>query len=293
MGFVFKHLGLINDNFVTISSRLVFNATLPILIFLKVSTSSSLDTIPVDGVGIIYGVTIGVFVLTWWLAKHCIQRGADLGAFLQGSYRGNFATVGLAASAGIYGSEGLALAALFLAFVVPLFNVLGLVALLVPQGKERRLSRVQLIKELFLNPIMVAVILAIPLAYFSISLPIWATNTGQYLAQLTIPLALLGVGANMQFHGRDYSLTQACIASAIKIIVLPLAGIAIALILMLPAQTVGILFIFFACPTTMASFIVAQALGANEKLASAIVVISTCISPLTMVVGLNLLALIS
>jgi predicted permease len=216
-----------------------------------------------------------------------------MGAFMQGLYRGNFATVGLAASANLYGPEGLSQAALFLAFVVPLYNILGVIALSIPIGREHNITPYNIIKEIFLNPIVIGVIIAIPFAWFDIIIPSIISNTAAYLAELTIPLALLGIGGVLTFKNRDYSLTQAVTASLIKTVIFPVIGMCVAISLQdhfsFSQQTMGILFILFACPTTSATFIMAQAMGANGRLASAIVVISTCFAGLTMGAGLYLL----
>ncbi len=289
LGVLLKRWGVINANFISVSSKLVFNLTLPALIFLKVSSLDSSAPVPFSIVAIIVSVTVGVFIVTWLIAARWIASGASLGAFMQGSYRGNFATVGLAASAGVYGVDGLSQAALLLAFVVPLYNILGVIALVVPLGKEYKLSRIDIVKELFLNPIVLAVVFALPFSYFDLSLPSFVHNTGNYLAELTIPLALIGVGGTLQFVDRGYSFKQALLASIIKVVLLPLVGVGVASMFGFRGQDLGILFIFFACPTTMATFIMAQAMGADHKLASAIVAMATCMSAATMVVGLSLL----
>lgn len=285
LGVLLKRWGVINANFISISSKLVFNLTLPSLIFLKVSSLDSSTPVPFSIVAIIVSVTVGVFIVTWLIASKWIASGTSFGAFMQGSYRGNFATVGLAASAGVYGVDGLLQAALLLAFIVPVYNILGVIALVVPLGQEHQLSRTSIAKELFLNPIVLAVVIALPFAYFDLSLPLFIQNTGNYLAELTIPLALIGVGGTLQFVGRDYSFKQALSASLIKVMLLPSIGMAVAMAFGFRGQDLGILFIFFACPTTMATFIMAQAMGADDKLASAIVVISTCLSSLTILIG--------
>ncbi len=212
---------------------------------------------------------------------------------MQGIYRGNFATLGLALSSSLYGAQGLAEAALLLAFIVPLYNILAVIALAVPLGREQKITPARITKEIFLNPIMVAVIIAIPFAILSLEIPGVIKNTGSYLAELTIPLALLGIGGVLQLQKRDYSITTAISASLIKVIVIPIIGAITFLTLLtsvtLNHQTIGILFIVFACPTNSATFIMAQAMGANSQLASAIVVISTGLSGLTIGLGLYLL----
>jgi predicted permease len=298
LGILLKHYKIINDNFVAISSKVIFTITLPTLIFINIASlktdniSSSLAMVL-----ILYGVVTTVYILTWFISSFYISKGKDKAAFMQGIYRSNFATFGLAAAASLYGEEGLAEAALLLAFVVPLYNILGIIALTVPIAKEKQLSSAVIYREIFANPLAIGAIAAIPFAVFEITIPILVSNTAGYLADLTIPLALLGIGGVMQFRQRDYSIAEAISGSIVKVIVMPLVGmIVVALLqpyLQLEKQTIGILFIVFACPTTSASFVMAQAMGANGYLASGIVVISTALSALTMSLGFYLLTSIS
>ena len=51
----------------------------------------------------------------------------------------------------------------------------------------------------------------------------------------------------------------------------------------------GILFILFACPTAIASFIMAEAMGSNSKLAANILLMTTLVSLVTITLGLFVL----
>jgi hypothetical protein len=298
LGILLKHYKIINDNFVAISSKIIFTITLPTLIFINIASLKT-DHIAsaLTMVLILYGVVTTVYSLTWFISSFYISKGKDKAAFMQGIYRSNFATFGLAAAASLYGEDGLAEAALLLAFVVPLYNILGIIALTVPIAKEKQLSSSLIYREIFANPLAIGAMAAIPFAVFEITIPTLVSNTAGYLADLTIPLALLGIGGVMQFKQRDYSIVEAISGSLVKVVVMPLVGmIVVALLqpyLQLEKQTIGILFIVFACPTTSASFVMAQAMGANGYLASGIVVISTALSAVTMSVGFYLLTSIS
>jgi predicted permease len=298
LGVLLKHYKIINDNFVAISSKIIFTITLPALIFINIA---SLNTDNISSslamVLIMYGVVTSVFIVTWFIGSFYIAKGKDKAAFMQGIYRSNFATLGLAAAASLYGDTGLAEAALLLAFVVPLYNILGIIALTLPIAKEQQLSSAVIYREIFANPLAIGAIAAVPFAVFEITIPVVLGNTVGYLADLTIPLALLAIGGVMQFRQRDYSFAQAISGSLVKVIVMPLVGMTVVALLQpyvqLEKQTIGILFIVFACPTTSASFIMAQAMGANGYLASGIVVISTALSALTMSVGFYWLTSVS
>jgi malonate transporter len=298
LGVLLKHYKIINDNFVAISSKIIFTITLPTLIFLNIANLNTDNISSSLAMALILVLVVTtVFIGTWFICGFYISKGRDKAAFMQGIYRSNFATLGLAAAASLYGDSGLAEAALLLAFVVPLYNILGIIALTLPIAQEQQLSSRVIYRELFANPIALGAIAAIPFAIFEIMIPPLVSNTASYLADLTIPLALLGIGGVMQLRQRDYCLRQAISGSLVKVIIMPLVGMAVVALLQpylqLEKQTIGILFIVFACPTTSASFVMAQAMGANGYLASGIVVISTALSAITMGMGFYLLTALS
>ena len=46
------------------------------------------------------------------------------------------------------------------------------------------------LRRILRNPLILGVLAAIPFAYWQVRLPGWLTTSGEYLAQLTLPLAL-------------------------------------------------------------------------------------------------------
>lgn len=136
LGYALKRLNIINDNFVTVSSKVVFSITLPALIFTEIVNINLKEIFNFDLILFVYAGTIASFILIWIFAIPFIKSGRDKASFIQGSFRGNFAIVGLAIIVNVYGVEMLGKASLVLAFTIPLYNVLSVIALIVPlKGK--------------------------------------------------------------------------------------------------------------------------------------------------------------
>jgi predicted permease len=93
----------------------------------------------------------------------------------------------LTAAASLYSDTGFAEAALLPTLFVPLYNILGIIALILPIAKEQQLSSAVICRELVANPIAIGAMAAIPFAAFNITIPILVSNTASYLADLTIP----------------------------------------------------------------------------------------------------------
>lgn len=289
LGYFLKKLGMINDNFVKLSSRIVFSVSLPALIFTEISKTDLSTILNLELIGFAYAGTLITFLIVWLISIPSVKTATDRTVFIQGSFRGNFAVVGLALIANIYGINNLGKASLLLAFTIPIYNTLSVVALTVPLRKERRMNIRYTIFEIIRNPLVLAVIFSIPFSYFKVELPFIADRTINYLAALALPLALLGIGGFMNFTEIKKGFILSLYSSALKLIVFPVIMTYGAYMFGFRGYDLGLLFILFACPTAIASFIMAEAMGSNSKLAANILLMTTLASLITITIGLFIL----
>ena len=289
LGYVLRRYKLINDNFVNLSSRIVFNVSLPVLIFIEVSKIDLHIILDFKLIFFIYLVTLTSYILIWYVSNFLTDNGNDKSVFIQGSFRGNFAVVGLALIANLYGPEKLGKASLLLAFTVPLHNVLAVVVLTIPVRKERKLDLKSTTKEIIKNPLILGIILALPFSYFRIPLNELILTSANYIAALALPLALLGIGGLLSFNDIKEGLKLTSISTLIKLVIIPSAATFIAFKLGFTGYNLGIIFIIFSCPTAIASFIMAEAMGVNSKLAGNILLVTTLLSVFTIALGLFIL----
>jgi hypothetical protein len=289
LGFVLRKTGLINDNFVSLSSKIVFNVSLPVLVFIEISRID-LDTIlDFRLILFVYAGTIISFILTWFLSKFFTQNGYDRSVIIQGSFRGNFAIVGLALITNIFGIDKLGKASLVLAFTIPLYNVLSVIALTVPVRKEKNLDLKSVFVEIAKNPLILGVIFALAFSYFKIPLNDMLAKSANYVAALALPLALLGIGGFLKFKDMREGIKLSGYSSVFKLILIPLVATFFAVQYGFKDEDLGIIFILFACPTAIASFIMSDAMGVNSKLAGKILLITTVFSVFTIAIGLYVL----
>lgn len=281
LGFLLKKIGIINENFVAITSKFVFNVSLPAFIFMKISALDLTAALDIEQIIFIYAGTLLVYLVIWIISSLFIKDGRDLSVFVQGAYRSNFAIVGLAIIANLFGDEGLGKASLILAFLLPVYNVLAVVILTVPMRKIRKLNLRSTVYEVMFNPLIVAVIISLPFSYFKLELPSMLFTTGNFLSDVALPLALIGIGGSLNIENIKRASTLAFSSSIIKLIVVPVVLTLFAYLFGYRSMDLGIMFILFACPTAIVSFIMAEAMGCNSKLAGNIVVISTIGSVIT------------
>lgn len=289
LGYVSKKMKIINENFVDVTSKFVFSVSLPALIFMQIAKMDLSKAINFPQVIFIYIGTIASFILIWLISIPFIKEEKDRSVFIQGAFRSNFAIVGFAIISNLFGTSGLGKAAIILAFILPLYNVLAVIVLTIPLRKTSELKLYPILKEIILNPLIVAVIIGIPFSYFTIKLPSVVISTGKYLSELALPLALIGIGGSLNIEQIKKASTLAFTSSFIKLILIPLILTSAAYLTGYRGIDLGIMFILFACPTAIVSFIMAEAMGANSKLAGNIILISTLGSVFTIAIGILIL----
>lgn len=289
LGYILRRLGMITDNFVKLSSKIVFSVSLPSLIFIELAEINLNQVFDFNMIVFIYAGTIISFLLIWFFAIPFIKEPTDRSVFIQGAFRGNYAIIGLALIFNLYGNSGLGKASITLAFTIPLYNILSVIILTVPLRNEKELKITGTILEIVKNPLLLAVVAAVLFSSTGLTLPFTLSKTGSYLASLALPLALLGIGGFMSFSDVKVGLTKTLFSTIIKLVLIPISTTFIAYELGFSGIDLGILFILFACPTAIASFIMAEAMGSNSKLAANILLITTLGSIITITLGLFIL----
>lgn len=287
LGCVLKRLNWIDTAFINTSSALVFRATMPTLLFLGILKADLGEALQPLLLGYFALATVVSFLAAWgWAIWRCPH--ADRGVYVQGAFRGNCGIVGLALAATQYGDYGLSVGGIMAGMVILFYNVLSTIVLALYSPHLEANWRT-LLRSILGNPLIIGILLAIPFAYFQWQLPRWLDTSARYFAGLTLPLALMCIGATLSLTSVRESSSLAIGASLWKIVWIPLLGVLGALALGIQGPALGILFLYLGCPTAASSFVMARAAGSNSQLAATIVVLSTLGGMLTTNLGLLLL----
>lgn len=285
---VFIGLGLkrarwIDAAFVTTASQLVFKATLPTLVFLSIIRADLEATLNPRLLGVFALATLGSFLLAWGWARLRIPL-ADRGSYIQGAFRGNCGIVGLALAAGMYGDYGLSAGGLLLGVVILTYNAFSVVALATYRD-ETRVDWRDILMHIVRNPLILAVVAALPVALLAPPLPGWLLTSGDYFASLTLPLALICIGATLSFSALQASGGVALSASLMKMVVIPLLATSAAWLAGFEGRELGVMFLFFSSPTAAAAFVMARAMGGNAVLTANIIALTTLMASVTITLG--------
>ncbi len=289
---------IVPKEFFATADKLVFNFTLPVLLFESVASASFSLSDTRLFVFALVGIVLSI-ALPWAIAPIFIKNRASCGAFIQGIFRSNTAILGLPLAIVLFGDEGRAKFSIVISFTLVLFNIFAVVLLTVfsPKEEEKK-SRGRVAKELFLgiikNPLVIGTLLGLPFMLLeSLTLPTFAETTVDYIARITTPMALLSLGASVSFSKSDGRLKLAIIASLIKSFVLPSAAVAAAYFLGFRGVDIGVIFILFAVPSAIASYVMSKNMKSDYILSGQIIVMTTVMSMVSMFLGLFIMKSLS
>jgi malonate transporter and related proteins len=287
LGVWFAYLGLINDNFIEVGSKLVFNVTLPILLFISISKTHISEV--TNSALIVYAAigTVVVYFLLELIAHYFIHPEEDRGVIVQGAFRSNMGIIGLAYCINAYGQAGLVAASLYLGLITILFNILSVITLNRSLHKNKGIGNT--LMGIITNPLIIGIVLALPIAWTDTQVPEIILDTGEYFAQMTLPLALLCTGGSLNFKALQCDLNKALFASACKLIFVPFLLTFGGFLLGFRGIDLGVLFLLSSAPTAAASYIMVRAMGGNSALAANIIVLTVIGSLFATSFGVTLL----
>jgi predicted permease len=289
VGYVLKQRNFLNEDFSRVSNKVVFSIALPAMIFESIYNSDLRNVVDIDLIVFCILAIIGYFLLISAGASIIIKDRTVIGAFVQGSFRSNYILIGLPLIHSLYdksNSEAIQKSSFIVSIIIPVFNILSIIIL---STYSRNVQVVKFSKNLRIiatNPLIIAVVIAIIANLINIKIPPFLLMTISYISDIAIPLALLDIGSCITISGISNTLNYALIASFLKIIFAPVILTGIAYICNFRNSDLVILYVLFASPTAVASYIMAKNMDNSAELAASIVLFSTLASVFTIFAGI-------
>ncbi len=272
-GYYLRRWEFPNEAFWPGAERLNYFVLFPALLF------SSLAMAPLNNPALprlALAVLLGLGIA--WLALLLTRRlrgwpAGRFGAFSQSILRFN-TYLGLAAVGSLFGQQGLTLAALMLALMVPTVNVLSVWALTAERGVSARSLLLPILK----NPLILACIGGALANLSGIGLPGGSDRLLGLLAAASLPLGLLCVGAALKPEQLGREVPALAWNSGLRLLAMPLLAWAVAYGLRLPAMESSVLVLFFALPTAPTAYVLTRQLGGDSQLMVGIITLQTLLA---------------
>ena len=279
------------------ANRLTYWIGLPALLFLAIARAPLRESWGGRLFAVVLLGTLGMALAAWGLAVAGRLRAPEKGAMVCAAFRANLAYVGLPVIVYALASAGIedrarweAAAALCLGPMVLAYNV-GTVFLLSRWGPGGQARLGTVLRRVLLNPLILASAAGLIVAATGRPLPAVPARTLRIVADLALPLALLALGASIEPRRIRGVLRAAVWTAAIKTGLGPLLGLALAALFGLGPEERLIAMVFLACPTAVATYVMAAQLHADERLVGGALVLSTLAAALPLALVLLLLPL--
>lgn len=290
IGYVLKRVKLLDEGFVKTLNKFNFDITLPALIFLDLYEADFYEVWDTEYVIFCFVVTLVCILVILGLTLLLGKDKSLTGEFVQASYRGSAAVLGLAFIQNIYGSA--TIAPLMIIGSVPLYNVLAVVILSFTRPGVHKLDKKELAKSLkgvITNPILIGIALGMIASLTRIELPVIATKTLSNLAVLATPLALIGLGAGFEGKATMKLIKPTLLAASIRLVVQCAIFLPLAVHLGFTGEKIIALLVMLGAPTTPSCYIMAKNMGHKGDLTSGVVVATTLLGSLTLTFWLFIL----
>jgi len=282
LGYLLRIVGLLRADVTPTLSRLVFYVAAPALIVRSIARTPLRESLDVASLSVLAGVTVlmasAVYLACWRL------RPQRRGVVAQGAHRSNMVFMGLPVVAYAYGDEVLGPVSVTIGFMVMLYNFAAVLVLTLPHAETSSLSRTVWLataRRLLLNPLILACAGGVLVRAVDLPLPLLADRSLQLVGQIAMPLALLTVGADLDFRRLRGDLGPAAMVSVLKLILYPSLVLVGLRWIGVQGTAAEILVLVMASPTAVVSFIMAKEMRGDADLAGAIVIGTTAFSLLT------------
>ena len=283
MGWWVHRKGLVPPEFLGPANRLVYHLAIPALIFSAISKADfGAHFDPVVLGGTLASILLG-FVMTWAGALRLPLRRFQTGTFVQCAFHGNLGYIGLAVSFYYLGEKGFAQAGILAGFIMILQNLLAVTVLQVyaPDRSGQGVSLKRTLLLIVMNPVIVSALVGIGCSVTGLPLPMVVSRTLSILSSMALPLALLIIGASLDFGQLRTTLSGVAAASVVKLLILPGIGFGVFRYLKLPPALYLPALILLASPTATLTYVMAREIGGDDNFAVGAISMSTLLSAIT------------
>lgn len=219
------------------------------------------------------------------ILKHPWPVGTSV---LQGAIRNN-TFIAFAVAQSVLGPEGILLATVATAVLVPPTNLVCVSALVLAQGRTAQTSLpMRLVQEIIRNPLLVAIFLGgcVNLAGFG-PIPVLG-DLLEILSKAALPVALLSVGAGLRIKAIHSAGMAVIISSISKLLIFPAILAATLLISGITGAAAVVIMIYGAVPTASSGYALARHLGGDAEAMAGIITVQTLISMATIPIVITL-----
>ncbi len=294
-GAILRKIKFLQGNEVNVLNKITFYVALPSLILYNVIVADAEEILNMPLIIGMYVAMVIMLILSYLVGTILKLDCSKKAVVVMSSFRCNMAYMGLPIIASAFGDEVISKTSIAIGFLSPgVFILSVLAAELCNIGDfEGENKWVGFIKEIGVSlvktPMVVVSFLAIIISSLNITIPSLLMESLGGLSQMAFPIALLGVGASISMERLKGDIFVTGLIALWKLFVLSLIGYVVLRWLGVSGVDLSIGVLLLAMPTAIVTYVIADSLGADRKLAASGIVMTTVMSIVTISIWLMIL----
>lgn len=287
LGWVLRRTQFLPDSFWLPAEKLTYYVLFPALLLGNLA-EARLEGLPVTELAGAHGLAVLGMAGLALAARPLLARapfgldGRSFTSLFQCVIRPN-TYVGLAAAAGLFGAQGVTLTAICVAMVVPLVNLLSVVAMVrfaAPAGAPSCWTTAAL--AVLKNPLIAACLAGIALNVAGVGLPPFTAPFFRVLGQGALALGLLAVGAGLDLKALKDGSAAVLLSVVLKLLLLPALVGGLAWGMGVRGVPLAACVAYGGLPCAPNAYVLARQMGGDAALAAGIISVQTVVAALTL-----------
>ena len=287
IGVAVRYAKIIDDEGIKKFTYVVFVTLYPFMMFDNLYGKSLGEHMSANLAIYAVGFTLFQLASSWIFVCRIEPDNYHRGAMIQALYRSNYVLMGLPIAVNLFGKGNVTPVAVVILFIVPIYNASAVIIFEKFRGGNPDFK--DMLKHIITNPIIEGGIAALIVIALGIKLPTSIENTITILADSTTPIAMILLGASLDFKAFQSDRSRIVICTLGKLLVFPALGIAGAVLLGFRDVPLVALTLMTAAPVALGSYAMAVSMDGDGRLTAEVVVISTVLSCVTIPIWLFIL----
>ncbi|OYQ81186.1 permease [Ignatzschineria sp. F8392] len=260
---------------------LVYYLFFPILLILEISKANFSEPGLIEALLATFIATLLIALLLFPIKHFFKIENRLFTSIFQGGTRYN-SYVFLALSQSLFGSSGIIIAGVFMAYMIIIINILCISVLnLYGSNQSGKKSLGGILLALLKNPLIIGVLIGIAANFLQIELSGPFKQWMLYLGNSATPLSLMSVGAGLIIMMDAGKMKAITFAIVLKLLLMPAITIFLLKILGVEGITAGIALLFATMPSAGNAYILSRQMGGDSDAIASMITWSTLLSIIT------------
>ncbi|MBQ3378567.1 MAG: AEC family transporter [Clostridia bacterium] len=282
IGYIVRLLKMVTDDVLIKINRVCFHVFLPLLLFVSIYKADISTVFNPRLLLFAFVAVLCLFAAAFFITGFFVKQRRRRSVMIQAIFRSNFVIFGVPIAISLCGEASAGIPAITSALVVPMYNVLSVFVLSL--FSESTFSLKKTLLQVAKNPLVLASLFGVLMLITGVKLPELIISVADDLAAVATPLSLVVLGGLFKFSSAKKNKRALIFGVAAKLIAVPAIMLPIAAALGFRGVDLVVCLSIFASPIAIASFTMAQQMGADAELAGELVVFSAFLSIITIFV---------